>query len=158
MRGADARKIDAVLAQPGQGAALYTSPDGATTLTVSFGNRHADIGSRFPPASYGEFALRGFCPPVGRLLADEGISPALRNREKIPQIPTRLWAAGGSKTVHPGQRTGLDSILPVFGARAGADPGHRDRGLPGTGTSSATAGGEASEGGPQVLVVAVEVI
>jgi hypothetical protein len=83
MRGADARKIDRVLAQPGQGVALYTSGD---TMTVSFGNRFDDIGTRFAPSAYGDFVLRAFCPPEGTLLAEQGISPALRNREVIPQI------------------------------------------------------------------------
>jgi hypothetical protein len=115
LAGADAHKIDAALAQDGQGVAVYASYDGAVVVTVSYGNRFSDIGSRFPPSSYGEYTLRGFCPPDGTLLADQGVSPALRNREVIPQIPTRLWAEGGSQTVHPGQRTGLDSVLPVLG-------------------------------------------
>jgi hypothetical protein len=119
MPGADARKIDTCLSQPGIGAALYSSYDGATVLTVSFGNRFADIGTRHCPANYGEFLLRAYVPPEGTLLADEMISPALRNRDVIPQIAAPPRAP--SRTVHPGDRTGLESVMPVLGLEPAPD-------------------------------------
>jgi hypothetical protein len=116
----DRAKVDRTLTQPGMGAALYQDSTGDIKMLVSYGNRFADIGTRFAPSAYGDFVLRAFCPPDGALLADQGISPALRNRDVIAQIsaPPR----SPSVTIHPGQRTGLESVMPVLGLGAGAHP------------------------------------
>jgi hypothetical protein len=48
MTGADARKIDQVLAQPGQGVAVFACYDGSTVVTVSYGTDTPTSDPGFP--------------------------------------------------------------------------------------------------------------
>jgi hypothetical protein len=47
------------------------------------------------------------------------VSPLLlgvrRQQEDTYQIPARLWSEQGSRTEHPGQRTGADAVLLALG-------------------------------------------
>jgi hypothetical protein len=89
------RKIDAAMAQPGMGVALYS--DGDEVMLCSYGVRGADMPGRFPASMWGTLSLTAYCPVVQ---ADTTMrSPLLVGRDEIPQIaaPPRAPA----KTVYP---------------------------------------------------------
>jgi hypothetical protein len=60
------RKVDAAMAQPGMGVALYS--DGDEVMLCSCGVRGADIPGRFPASMWGTLSLHrcvGLCLPRG---------------------------------------------------------------------------------------------
>jgi hypothetical protein len=116
MAGADAPKVDAALSRPSMGAALYSDAGGVNTIVLSYGTWQAELPGRYPPSNWGEFTLLAYCPPGTDSAPAEMVSPLLtgvRQQDKMPQItaPPR----SPSVTVHPGSRTGLESVMPVLG-------------------------------------------
>jgi hypothetical protein len=96
------------------GAALYAG--GGNKIVLSYGTHEADIGHRYPPGACGDLVLQAYCPPAATTGPQGMVSPLLsgvRQQDEMPQIaaPPR----GQSRTVFPGQRTGLDSVMPVLG-------------------------------------------
>jgi hypothetical protein len=116
LAAADAAKVAAILKEPGQGVALYRDSSG-NNLLMSYGVYKAQIPHRFPPGSVGEMQLLAYCPPSATSQAEEMISPLLigvREQQRIPQFPTK-WANAPSRTEHPGDRIGVNSILAPLG-------------------------------------------
>jgi hypothetical protein len=119
LAGRDAPKVDATLKQPGLGIAIYQDAGAINRMVMSYGTFRAELPGRYPPANCGELTLRAWCPPMSESSLQDMVSPLLlgvrQQQEQTYQIPTRLWSERGSRTEHPGQRTGADSILMPLG-------------------------------------------
>jgi hypothetical protein len=105
MAGGAGGNVDAIMRQPGQGCALYTSIAGQLRLVVSYGNRRADLPG-LPPSNYGSMTLAGYTGVVGARGTEdpaEMISPlkrALEYPETHPQVPSP-WAREPGGTEYP---------------------------------------------------------
>jgi hypothetical protein len=122
LAGDGAGRVNAILNEPGMGAALYV--DSANNkLLMSYGTFRAQLPSRFCPGSVGEMTLLAYCPPAGSG-TEPMVSPffvGVREQDRIPQIPTK-WANVPSKTVHPGDRVGVASVMLVLGLEPEPQP------------------------------------
>jgi hypothetical protein len=113
-RAEDRSQVDAILAQPGMGAALYQDSSG-NRLLMSYGTYKAQLPSRYCPGSVGDMALLAYTPAKGG--EADMVSPAMigaQAQQDTPQFPTR-WANEPSRTELPGQRIGIDAVRMVYG-------------------------------------------
>jgi hypothetical protein len=110
----DRSRVDAILAQPGMGCAIYEDSSG-NRLLMSYGTYKAQLPSRYCPGNVGDMSLRAYTPAKGGEAAM--VSPAkigAQAQQDTPQFPTR-WANEGSRTELPGQRIGIDAVRMVYG-------------------------------------------
>jgi hypothetical protein len=75
-------KVDAALAEPGVGLALYS--DGVERHLCTYGVRGADMPGRFPASMWGTLSLQAYCPAAPAEASRT--SPLLQGRDVIPQI------------------------------------------------------------------------
>lgn len=93
-------RTEQVLENPDWGAALYRSD--VAKFVISFGNRFANVPSRYPPSNYGDSVLDCYLlpePPVSDM-----VSPLVKGlRDRDPQI--HRPRPQPSHTVYPDIRT-----------------------------------------------------
>jgi hypothetical protein len=93
-------RTEQILENPDWGVALYRSDSGR--YVVSFGNRFADVPTRFPPSHYGDSVLSEFVAPEP--VEPDMVSPVKRAMmDRPPQIARPPSAP--PRTVYPDYRT-----------------------------------------------------
>jgi hypothetical protein len=96
-------RTDQILDNPDFGCALYQSD--VARMVISYGNRFAELPSRFPSSNYGEAVLLAYVPPLEP--EKEMVSPVKRHLQSQHQEPIFTIAPRPSqppRTVYPDYR------------------------------------------------------